>query len=203
MSRLDISPTRMELLKLREKLKLALKGQKLLKSKQDALIMNFFQKVKALRAVRKELSGGLTNAFNSLRIAQALDGYSNVKTAAFNYDPTFSLDIQRANIMGVKVPKLEIKEGEHAHDHLGASNQLVETQHLFQQAVSRVIRIAELDNTVRKLADEIKRTKRRLNSLEHKKIPQLSETIAYVKMSLAEAERENFFRLKIIKERLE
>jgi len=199
---MDVSPTRMELLKLRQKKKLALKGQKLLKNKQDALIMNFFEKVKELKELQKDLSDKLGEAYKALRIAQALDGYSNVTSAAYNAPTDVEMKTETLNIMGVKVPHLILSMKEDK-ERFYASNQLMDARERFTKALLIVTKIAEVENAVRKLAEEIKKTKRMLNSLEQRMIPSLNQTINYVKMTLAEVERESFFRLKIVKQRLE
>lgn len=198
----DVSPTRMELLKLRQKKKLALKGQKLLKNKQDALIMNFFEKVKEWKSLQAELSDHLGESYESLRLANALDGYANVKSAAFNAPSDVEMKTDVVNIMGVKVPQL-VLETKAEKERFFSSNQLLETREMFTKALVIVTKIAEVEHTVRKLADELKKTKRMLNSIEQRMIPKLNETIEYVKMVLSETERESFFRLKIVKQRLE
>lgn len=197
----DISPTRTELLKLQQKKKLAVKGQKLLKSKQDALIMNFFSLVAELRKKQAELSDGLSGAFHSLRLAQALDGFSFVKSAAFNSPSSFDVDLSHSSIMGVRVPRLSLSVK--SDSRFVGSNQLVSARDDFKRVFSQIVKIAELESGVRRLAGEIKKTKRRLNSLEQRKIPELNDLINFVKMSLSEVERESFFRTKLVKGRLE
>lgn len=199
---MDVSPTRMELLKLRQKKKLALKGQKLLKNKQDALIMNFFEKVKEWKELQADLADKLGAAYEALRFAYALDGYSNVTSAAFNAPSDVVMKTETVNIMGVKVPKLLLAVKEEK-DRFYGSNQLLDARERFTKALVIVTKIAEVENTVKKLADELKKTKRMLNSIEQRMIPSLNATIDYVKMTLAEVERESFFRLKIVKQRLE
>lgn len=204
MTELDVNPTRMELLILKDKKKLAEKGHKLLKNKQDALILNFFQKIKELKIIQEKLSDDLKNAYDSLVIAETLDGAANVKSAAYNFPPSFEFVNTNENIMGVKVQKIDVKELDLSDvEFLGGSNQLIDAHSKFKRAMGTIVKATELENTIKKIGDEIKKTKRRLNSLEYIKIPQLSDAYTYIKMSLAEAERENFFRLKIIKEMLE
>lgn len=200
---MDVNPTRMELLNLKQKKVLADKGYKLLKNKQDALIMNFFEKVKELRLLQKKVSDGVSTAFESLSLAQALDGVSNVKTAAFNYPASFDLNVSTQNIMGVKVQKIDLKEIDQEIEHIGSSNQLIDAQVKFKNVTANIIKFAELQDTLQKLAEDIKKTKRRLNSLEYIKIPALISTYDYIKMYLGEQERENFFRLKTIKKQME
>lgn len=198
---MDVSPTRMELLKLRQRKKLALKGQKLLKNKQDALIMSFFDKVKDWKKVQSELQDNMSVAFASLRLAQALEGYSNVRSIALNAPQKVEMKTTVANIMGVKVPEISIdvvKDGK-----FYASNQLVDARDKFTKALVALTKLAEVEKAVRMLAEELKKTKRMLNSLEKRMIPSLDETIGYIKMVLAETERESFFRLKTVKQRLE
>jgi V/A-type H+-transporting ATPase subunit D len=200
---LDVNPTRMELLNLKEKKILADKGYNLLKNKQDALIMRFFEKVKEIRTISGEVNKKVSSAFESLTLAQALDGVPNIKTAAFNYPISFNLEVSTQNIMGVKVQKIDMHKKQIGIEHIGSSNQLIETQKKFNDLVINIVKYAELEDTLRKLADDIKKTKRRLNSLEFIKIPALIDTYNYIKMYLGEQERENFFRLKTIKAQIE
>lgn len=198
---MEVTPTRMELLRLRAKKKLAQKGQKLLKNKQDALIMHFFQKVKEWKKIQSELQGSMGPAFESLRFAFALDGYGNVRSSALVAPQDVELSTSMTNIMGVRIPSIKMVQKK-AEQFVG-SNQLLDAREKFKKALVVVTRLAEVENTVKKLAEELKKTKRMLNALEQRMIPELTDAIDYVKMALAETERENFFRLKIVKQRLE
>lgn len=201
---MDVNPTRMELLKLRDKKKLAEKGYSLLKNKQDALIVSFFAKVKEYSKKSFVAADLLKAAYEEILLAQVLDGVSNVKTAAMNYPSGFEISISNENIMGVKIKKINFnKINYNDFEYIGSSNQLLFAKKRFEKALVEVLKKAVLEETIIKLGEEIKKTKRRLNSLEHIKIPELVKAYGYVDLYLSELERENFFRLKLIKLRID
>lgn len=203
-----INPTRMELLKLKVKLKLADKGYKLLKEKRDALIMEFFNIIEQARSVRKNAEEELAAAYRSLILAEAALGPLKVSEASMAVKQVEELGIESRNIMGVKVPVLEINAAERrvlerGYGIMDTSPQLDDAAKRFERALKVVINLAEIEKSVRLLSEEIESTKRRVNALENTVIPRLTATVKYVKMRLDEMERENFFKLKRIKAMME
>lgn len=203
-----VNPTRMELLKLKNKAKLAAKGHKLLKEKRDALIMEFFEIVDRAKGVRQNAEEKLAEAFRSLIIAQATLGTMKVATASMAIKSEIGLDIESRNIMGLKVPVVDIEETrkpllERGYGLIDTSAQLDEATLRFEEALSAITELAEIEETVKLLALEIEKTKRRVNALENIVLPRLDATVKYIRMRLDEMERENFFKLKRIKAMME
>jgi V/A-type H+-transporting ATPase subunit D len=203
-----VNPTRMELLKLKSKVKLAEKGHRLLKEKRDALIMEFFNILEEARGVRHRTESRLEEAFRALILAQAILGGIKVREASMAVKALEGVEVRSRNIMGVKVPVLEVGETrrtllERGYGIIDTSAQLDEAATKFEEALQAVVELAEIEKSIRLLAEEIESTKRRVNALENIVIPRLSATVKYIKMRLDEMERENFFKLKRIKTTME
>jgi V/A-type H+-transporting ATPase subunit D len=199
-----ISPTRMELLKLKRKTKLAVKGHSLLKQKRDALIMEFFAILEEAKGVRKEANEALSKAFESIILARGTLGTMTVTQASMATNDVAPLETKTKGIMGVKVPTLKLGETERNPTERGyglidTSSKLDEAAERFEKALAVVVQLAEVEKTIRLLAAEIESTKRRVNALENIVIPRLTGTVGYIEMRLDEMERENFFKLKRIK----
>jgi len=203
-----VNPTRMELLKLKTKMKLAKKGHDLLKEKRDALIMEFFEIIDEAKDARKKAEDVLYSAYRSLTIAQATLGSLKVAEASLSVKPVTSLEIKSKNIMGIKVPVLNLAMPERTLLERGysikeTSAQVDDAALKFEEALKLLVKLAEVEITIKLLAEEIEKTKRRVNALENILLPRLSTTVKYIKMRLDEMERENFFKLKRIKSAME
>ena len=202
MASASLKATRMELLRLKRKKSLAVKGHKLLKQKRDALISEFFKLMDELKESAKKTEEVLAKAYKSLILAQGLSGYNEVKLAADSNRNKLDLKGDTRTIMGVKVPRLgyeEVKGGGRGYSLLSSSVELDQAATDFEDSLKVLITLAELQATAEKLADEIKKTKRKVNSLEQIVIPRIEDDIAMITMRLEEMERENFARLKVIK----
>ncbi len=203
-----IKPTRMELLRLRKRVLLAEKGYKLLKEKRDALIAEFLVIIKEVRKCRKKVETELAAAFKSLIAARALLGSKTVKQISSIAEQDLSLDLKTRNIMGVTVPVMRIPETtrkivERGYGFFDTSAQLDEAAHNFECSLQTIVALAEIEETVKRLALEVEKTKRRVNALEYIVIPRLKATAKYIQMHLDEMARDSFLRLKKIKAVLE
>jgi len=203
-----VKPTRMELLKLRKRVLLAEKGHKLLKEKRDALISEFLIIIKEVRKCQKRMEKELASAFKDLTTAKALLGSRTVKQLSYITDQDISLDIKTRNIMGVTVPVIKIPETtrkmtERGYGLFDTSAQLDEAAYNFESSLQIIVQLAEIEETVRRLALEVEKTKRRVNALEYIVIPRLKATVKYIQMHLDEMARDSFLRLKKIKAVLE
>jgi len=203
-----VNPTRMELLKLKSKVKLAKKGHRLLKEKRDALIMEFFNILEEAKGVRSRAEAELGAAFKALILAQATLGMIRVIESSMAVKETGEVEIRSRNIMGVKVPVLQMEQTrrsllERGYGLIDTSSQLDEAASKFESSLQVVIELAEVEKSIRLLAEEIESTKRRVNALENIVIPKLDGTVKYITLRLDEMERENFFKLKRIKAMME
>ena len=204
-----VSPTRMELLYLRRREKLAEKGHDLLREKRDALIAEFFDVVGEVRDARKEAEEKLQEAFDYLILAQARLGVDEVRQLSLMTPQEISLEFSSRSIMGVNVPLLELQSElarnvtDRGYGFVDSSAAVDKSARSFEEALKKIIKLAELEEAVRNLAGEVEKTKRRVNALEYVMIPRLKTTRKYIQMRLEEMERENFTRLKKIKAMLE
>jgi V/A-type H+-transporting ATPase subunit D len=201
-----INPTRMELLAIRKKRTLAEKGHKLLGEKRDALIVQFFEVLSRREGLKNETSSALTSANTSMEDAMAIMGYSSLEAYSSGIKPHAPLDITNLNIMGVKVPVIGAGRTEPTPNPwgLGSTPQaLDDAKSGYESALGLLLRLAEAEGAMERLALEIEKTKRRVNALEHIFIPRLRNTERYITMQLQEREREDFVRRKRIKALME
>ncbi len=204
----NIQPTRGELLKLKRRIDLAERGHELLREKRDALITEFFDNLDALKGKREDVEEKLEEAFTALIQARVVMGSAELSKAASASGRDLDIDVDSRNIMGVNVPVVEPedlrrKATERGYDFHQTSAKLDEAAEKFEEALQEIIELAEIEEIVKLLAQEIEKTKRRVNSLEHVLIPNLEENKEYIEMRLEEQEREDKFRLKRVKEKIE
>lgn len=203
-----INPTRMELLSLKNRTKLAVKGHGLLKEKRDALIKEFFDIIDRVKGIREKAEQSLKEASEALLEAQIAMGDLAVRKASLSVKESIDVDISSRSIMGVSVPVTEVKMEERTIIDRGYSFsdttiQLDEAAKKFEDSLRYLIELGEVEKTIYLLADEIESTKRRVNALEHIMIPKFKNTEKYIDMRLQEMERENFVRLKMIRSTIE
>lgn len=199
----DVKPTRSELLRIKKQIKLAKSGYSLLKKKRDGLILEFFEILKKAKSLRQELVDEYKTALQKINIARTLEGDLKVKSIAMAISGIPDVKLTTKNIMGVKVPKIEAGEVEKAVSGRGYGiylpSSVDEAASAYEKVVEKIILAAEVETSMRKLLNEIEKTKRRVNGLEFVVIPTLDKQRAFIQLRLEEMERENTFRMKRIK----
>ncbi|PWR73212.1 V-type ATP synthase subunit D [Methanospirillum lacunae] len=202
----DIKPTRSEFIDTKRKIKLSQNGYKILKMKRDGLIMEFFKILEQARDTRGALMTNYQRAQEMMAIANTIEGSIGVKAAAFSVRENPEITLKSKNIMGVVVPEIEssqVRKGiaDRGYGVIGTTPVIDDTAKAFEELVEAIIKSAEIETTMKRLLNEIESTKRRVNALEFKVIPNLISTRDFIKMRLDEMEREELFRLKKIKAR--
>jgi V/A-type H+-transporting ATPase subunit D len=203
---ISVKATRMELLNIKKRIKIAKRGHKLLKDKRDGLMKQFLRMVNENMEIRKSVESKLSLAYKSFLLARVMMSVEEIEEAILYPKKEGLLDISYQNIMGVNVPKLEMqmeKDGNPAYSLVSTSGELDRALDLFSKALPEMIHLAEIERSVELLALEIGKTRRRVNALEHVLIPQLEKAARYIDMKLDEIERSNFCNLMRIKEIME
>jgi len=202
----DIKPTRSELISLKRRIALSERGYKILKMKRDGLIIEFFKVLETAKDSQSDLLKKYERAIQMIAFANTVEGAIGVKSAAFSVQEVPDIALTSKNIMGVVVPEIEsskVKKSlvDRGYGLLGTTSVIDEAASSYEDLVEAIIESAEIETTMKKLLDEIESTKRRVNALEFKVIPELTEARDFIKMRLDEMEREELFRLKKIKAR--
>ena len=203
-----INPTRMELTRLKAKQKTALRGHKLLKDKRDGLMKQFMQEVRRTRQLRKRVEEGLAQANAAFTVASAVMSPEMLEQSLLYPKQSVELDMSFQNIMSVDVPRYHFKTksqdpGEvYPYGFAQTSGELDDAVDAMSQVFADMLKLAEVEKTSQLLAQEIEKTRRRVNALEYVKIPQMQESIKYITMKLDENERANTIRLMKVKDML-
>ncbi len=202
---LKVSPTRVNLLNLKKELKTASRGHKLLKDKRDGLMRVFMQTIKQTRQLRDEVQLKLDTAFGSYVRASAMTPTSVMESAFMLPNAQVSLDVATKSVMSVKVPEFTVsKEGSAlSYGFLDTTGDLDTAIGAFDDSFVDIIRLAQLEKTVEKLAEEIERTRRRVSALEHVRIPNLKDTVGFIKMQLEERNRDSVVATMRVKAMIE
>lgn len=206
MARLNVKPTRMELANLKDRLQLSTRGHKLLKDKQDELMRQFIALIKQNNQLRDEVEQELTDAMREFVVAKSLINESFIEELFVGSATNVELNIHEKNIMSVIVPEMDfqVKEAEVSSDiqygYLNSSSELDEAIERLEGILPRLLQLSEIEKTCQLMADEIEKTRRRVNALEYRMIPQLQETIRYIQMKLEENERSAIVRMMKVKD---
>ena len=206
MALLNVNPTRMELTKLKTRLRTARRGHKLLKDKRDELMKQFLEIMHMNRDLRNEVEAILARAHGSFVVASALMSPKMLEQALIYPKQSVSLDISFKNIMSVNVPVYEFTAGDddeakiYPYGFAATSGVLDDALSELSAGFKVMLRLAQIEKTMQLLAGEIEKTRRRVNALEYVMIPQLEDTIKYITMKLEENERGNLTRLMKVKD---
>lgn len=200
-----IHPTRMELIALRKRRNIAERGRDLLREKLDALMIEFFEFAREISELRRKSQELLAQAYTEFTEAQMILGYLRLKAVSIGLGDRFAVDAKTRNVIGVSLPYLHVDSKPFATAPYNLFDTNAKVDEAMLKMVDAIKAIAELsaaEAALRKMAEAIASTKRRVNSLEYVIIPRMLNTIRYIEMHLEEREREDFYRLKRIKARL-
>ncbi len=211
MAKLNVSPTRMQLTNLKARLRTATRGHKLLKDKQDELMRQFIDLIKKNKAFREEVEAELSDAFKDFLVANAVMGAEALEEAVALPKAMVAVDIQKKNLMSVLIPEMKFIRSDHdgnplderglfPYGYAQTSADLDRAIDKLNGVMNRLLELAEIEKTCQLMADEIEKTRRRVNALEYRTIPDLEETIKYIRMKLDENDRATITRLMKVKE---
>ena len=206
MARLNVNPTRMELTNIKNKLKTARKGHKLLKDKRDELIRQFIELVRENKEIRREVEKGIQAANTHMAVARSVMSDEALNVALMLPMQEMSLEITEKNVMSVMIPVFETKfktadENDiYSYGYAFTSSDLDDAVKALSDIMPKMLRLAEVEKSCQLMAAEIEKTRRRINALEHVLIPQYEETIKYIRMKLDENDRATTTRLMKVKD---
>lgn len=204
--RLNVNPTRMELSKLKKRLSTATRGHKLLKDKQDELVRQFIDLVKYNNKLRADVESELGASLKDFVMARAGMSSEFLEEAISYPKDNITVDVGNKNIMSVNVPVMTFKrelDGDggsiYPYGFANTSAELDDAIGKLHGILPKLLELAEVEKSCQLMADEIEKTRRRVNALEYMTIPQLKETIRFIRMKLDENERSALTRLMKVK----
>ena len=201
---LDIKPTRSELINLKRRIKQTKNGYNLLKMKRDGLFHEFRNLLADMIQAKKDLTAAFILAKGRIDLANSIEGALKVRSAAIANSTHPEVEVEPRNIMGVVVPSVSgtnLKQSlrERGIGFVGSSPYVDEAADSFGDLIVQIVKASEMEATLKRLLAEIEATKRRVNALEYKVIPELEEARVFIQLRLEEMEREETFRLKRFK----
>jgi len=201
---LDVSPTRMELMRLKKRLVTARRGHKLLKDKQDELMRRFLELIEKSKGLRREVEAELSQTLSGFVVARALMDEQGTQTALALPRVKGKVEVSTSRIMNLKVPTLstELSGNAVAYGMINTPPELDVSVRGFQKLLPRLLELAALEKAISLLGRELERTRQRVNALEYRLIPDLAETIHSITLKLSERERSTLSRLMKVKEML-
>jgi V/A-type H+-transporting ATPase subunit D len=204
----DVKPTRKNLMEIEDRIELSERGHDTLEQKRDGLIMEFQDILDQAKDVRSNLEDTYERAQRTIDMARAMEGDVAVRGAAAALQEHPEITVESNSVMGVSVPQIDSTRVEKSLDQrgygvMGTSARIDEAAEVYEELLENIILAAEMETAMWKMLDEIETTKRRVNALEHKLLPDLRENQEYIEQKLEEQEREEIFRLKKIKAKKE
>ncbi len=202
---LDVNPTRMELLRLKKRIILARRGHKLLKDKQDELVRNFLEIIEDTKKLRIQADNEIQSVFQSYSIAEGVVGGAGIENLFSVPGARTEVKSKTRSIMNLKAPVFEVDITGSPYDYGDATSSVLVDRSVkkYGELLKTLLKLAELEKTSILLAEEIEKTRRRVNALEYILIPNIEETIKYITMKLSEMERSNLTRVMKVKEMIE
>jgi len=204
MPQINIAPTRTNLIRLKKELRFAKEGYEILDRKREALTTELVSVAKEADAVQKEVWALLQTAYDAMEKARLMMGSDHVEWASLAVNKTVDVKLKLRGIMGVAIPSIEARgePPELLYSPGDTAAALDEASTAFRDVLLRIPQLAMLTATVWRLANELRKTQRRVNALQHIFIPQYQDTITFIVSSLEEREREETFRLKWLKTKM-
>ena len=208
MARLNKNPTRMELKKLKARLKTAQRGHKLLKDKTDEMVRRFSVLAREIKKLRAETEGDVVRVLKQFSLARGLMPKKDIELLFSMPSVSVEPECGLGNFMNLEVPKIVLEERKDAssplpYSYVDVTSEADYAVELAGEVLDKLVRLAEQEKILRMLAAEIERSKRRVNALEYVLIPDLEETIRYISMKLEENERAGLTRLMKVKDMIE
>lgn len=207
MAKMNVNPTRMELRRLKTRLKTATRGHKLLKDKSDEMIRQFMVYVRENKRLREEIEAELSSALKGFTLARAVSSNAVIEEAVMMPATKAEISLSSDNVMSVEVPSISIVEHEgqdkYPYSFDTVTSELDASIGTLSTLLVKLVKLAEVEKTCNMLADEIEKNRRRVNALEYVMIPQIEETIKYINMKLDENERASTIRLMKVKSMIE
>lgn len=207
MAKLNVNPTRMELSKLKIRLKTAKRGHKLLKDKQDELMRQFIEMVKQNKRLREKVEGRLQGSFKDFLLARGVMSDEMLENAVAFPKQKIGVEVKKKNIMSVNVPQMTFVKGDegsagsiYPYGFAQTSADLDDAIERLNNVMDELLLLSEVEKACQLMADEVEKTRRRVNALEYMTIPQLEETIRFIQMKLDENERGSITRLMKVKD---
>ncbi|MBQ9985692.1 MAG: V-type ATP synthase subunit D [Oscillospiraceae bacterium] len=204
MATMNVNPTRMELKRLKNRLTTARRGHKLLKDKRDELMKRFLDIVRENLELRREVEAALIAANRGFAVASAVMSSEILEQSLMCSTKSVELDVSYKNIMSVDVPEFSFSESDghsiYPYGYAMTSGELDDAVDGLSKIMPSLLRLAQMEKSAQLLAQEIEKTRRRVNALEYVMIPQLEETIRMITMKLDENERGNLTRLMKVKD---
>jgi V/A-type H+-transporting ATPase subunit D len=204
MPNINIAPTRSNLIRVRKDLRFAREGYEILDRKREALTSELVRVAKEADAVQKEVWQTLEGAYAAVGKARLVMGSDHVEWAALAVNKTVEVELRLRGIMGVAIPQIEAsgEPPDLLYSPGDTAAVLDEASAAFRQVLVRIPQLAMLTTTVWRLANELRKTQRRVNALQHIFIPAYEATVLFIVSSLEEREREETFRLKWLKTKM-
>ncbi len=203
MTRLNVNPTRMELKKLKARLKTAVRGHKLLKDKSDEMIRRFSIIIRENKKLREQAEEELSSVLKEFAKARGLISREEIERIFSMPTVTLSLGLSTSSVMNVEVPQIEVTANTsdeiYPYSFTAITSEADYAVRQISKVIETLVKLASVEKTVQMLAKEIEKNKRRVNALEHVMIPQLEETIKYISAKLDENERGALTRLMKVK----
>ncbi len=205
----EVRPTRAELLERKQQIALAEQGMDLLKQKRDALLIEFMGVMDETLRLSESLQKSVSEAQYSLAVAKAVDGTVALRSAGMATTSEIVVDMSGAKIMGVSVPVVTKGESPirssftRGYSVTGVTSRVDETADKFERILDVIIEYADIETRLKRLGEEIQKTNRRVNALEQVTVPQLRQQVSYIRQTLDERAREDLFRLKKVKKKIE